>query len=138
MKKVVLYFGNELIPSDRLAIDVVKNLEEEMKETEFFHCKSPEDLTKFESVKNLFLLDVSPNVSNVQLITDLNLLKERKMLSLHDFDLNFFFQMMLKLGKIKSIKIILIPRNGNIEEITKKVKNILSNKMFHKILSSKK
>ena len=71
------------------------------------------------------MLDVSPNIKGVVEIKDLNFIKERKMVSLHDFDLNFFLNLMKKLGKVKNITIIVIPLKGDEEIIAEDVLKFL-------------
>jgi len=45
----VLYFGNELVPEDRAAIEAVERIKKFFPKTEFIHCLSPEEILLFRS-----------------------------------------------------------------------------------------
>jgi len=124
-KKVVLYFGNELIPEDRLAIEIANELKRLVKGYEFYHCLSPEELIRFVDYDKIVLLDVSPNIAKVVKTSNLNLIKKRKLTSLHDFDLNFFLNLLKKLGKTTNIDIIVVPMNSNKNNLVKIIKKFL-------------
>jgi|ETNmetMinimDraft_2_1059921.scaffolds.fasta_scaffold03093_4 Ni,Fe-hydrogenase maturation factor len=118
----ILCFGNEFIKEDSLA----KELADEIKLTNinFIKCNSFNEIIECKD-KNLFILDVVEDITEVIQIKDINQLKENKLFSLHDFDLGFFLKLMKSLGEIKNISIIGIPQKGNKEVIKKEVIKIL-------------
>ncbi len=127
MNVAVLYFGNELIPEDRFAIEVVKEMKKKSPKIDFIHCKSPEEILNYKNYKKIFIIDVSPNVDDVTVVEDINMLKKRGLFSLHDFDLNFFLKLMEKMGnfKIKDIKIIALPIKGEKKALAEEALEII-------------
>lgn len=115
MKKLFV-FGNEYLENDKYAHQVINHLEN----IEITKCRSPEDLLEEEG--NILILDVVKNLEEPVLIEDLSVLKDRKMISLHDFDLNFFLKLLKEIGLEKDIKIIGIPEKGNPKATADKIK----------------
>ena len=105
----VFYFGNELIPEDTRAVELVKKISEKMPEINFIHCSSPEEIFKFDE-KEIIILDVASEIKKPVVIDNLDMLKDRKITTLHDFDLTFFLKIFSKFNRIK-IKIVAIPEN---------------------------
>jgi len=103
-------FGNQYLKEDSFAIDVAKELKREI---EVVFCDSPEAL--FDSEEEIVILDVVKGIEEPIIINDLSLLKTRKMLSLHDFDLAFFLNLLKEMDHNKKFKIIGIPENGKIK-----------------------
>lgn len=119
MKKIILYFGNELIKEERLIFRIVKELEKQLPSFNFIHCTSPEEILWY---KNPIILDIAKGIEDVKMIS-IDDLKSRKIFTLHDFDLNFFLKIGKKLG-IKKIKIIAIPQRYK-KSFVKKVKRFI-------------
>ena len=125
MKSAILYFGNELIPEDRLAIKVVEELKGTLPGFEFVHCHSPDTILDYKDHAKVIIVDVSPNVEEITVVKDMTSLKERELFTLHDLDLNFFLKLMEKLGNIKSIEIIALPANGDKKILAKELYGII-------------
>lgn len=114
MKKLYV-FGNEHLEFDAMA----KTVAEKLKGVEVVHCRSPDDLLDVEG--EIVILDVVKDILKPIVITDIEQIKTRNMLSLHDFDLGFFLNLLEEMGEGKKIKIIGIPDQGDVEEIARKV-----------------
>lgn len=121
MESIILYFGNELVPEDKIAIDVVEEVSKRLKDIKIVHCKSPEDVTRYKDYDEVFIVDVSPDVDEVVVVEDISALKKREIFSLHDFDLNFFLRLMDKLDILRDIRIIALPTSGDRDMLAEKL-----------------
>ncbi|MCS7109262.1 MAG: hypothetical protein NZ903_00500 [Candidatus Micrarchaeota archaeon] len=93
---------------DRLPIEIIPYLRKEFPSLEFIEAESPDEI---EDEKELNIIDTAEGLKEVSLITDLDSICESKRISLHDFDLAMTLKIMKKIGKIKKIRIIAIPKN---------------------------
>jgi Ni,Fe-hydrogenase maturation factor len=125
MESIILYFGNELIPEDKIAIDIVEEISGRLPDIEAVHCQSPEEVTRYKDYHEVFIVDVSPDVDDVVVVESLKSLKKRELFSLHDFDLNFFLRLMDKLGGLGNIKIIALPEKGERKVLVEKLYNTI-------------
>ena len=107
MKKKVLYFGNETMPSDRAAIEAVNRIEHSLPGIDFIHCNSPDEIVRYGN-EDFFVLDVAKNVDGLLVFDDPDKIKERKISSLHDFDLGFFLKLLKKM-RDRTFRVIAIP-----------------------------
>jgi Ni,Fe-hydrogenase maturation factor len=119
MKQKILVFGNLLVKEDSLAIRLIPKLQKEFPEFEFIEVDSTETLENFGS--HLNIIDVSPGIKEVKLLEinnekDLEKLKTEKITSMHDFDLGYNLKLLIRVGKIKSAKVICLPMNMKEEE----------------------
>lgn len=124
--KTILVFGNPLVNEDSLALKIADKLitiSEISEKFKFIKSDSLENLEEYG--ENLLILDVAENIKKVELITDLNQLEQNKIYSMHDFDLGFNLKLLMKLGKIKTVKIIAIPMNYETEKAISEIKNII-------------
>ena len=113
----IYVFGNEYIEQDSLAKRLASCIGTRLN---IVYCTSPEQILDSEE-KEILMLDVVKNIRKPIIIKDASQIKSSKMISLHDFDLGFFLNLMKALGIKKKIKIIGIPPKGNISEIAKEV-----------------
>jgi len=113
MKKIYC-FGNEFIEEDSLGKKIVENLK--IDGFEFVKCETPDEILYIKD--DLIILDVVKDLKKAAIISDINRLKKKEnLISLHDFDLAGYLQLLHELGNIRKIIIIGIPQKGNIEEI---------------------
>ena len=110
MKRVIC-FGNPYLPEDSLAIRLADNLQ--LQDFEFVKSFNPSDLLdgKFD-----FILDVAKGIEKITFINNPNKLNMRKLYTLHDFDLGFFLQLMSATGQMKSVNIIAVPDNYDLNK----------------------
>ena len=118
---LIFCFGNEIVKEDSLA----KELADEMSVEgfKFIKLSRPEQL--LEEKGHLYLLDVVKGINKVTLL-GIEDLSEKKVNTLHDFDLHFFLQLMKNMGTLKEVTIIGLPMGGNKETSKKELINILS------------
>jgi Ni,Fe-hydrogenase maturation factor len=107
--KTILVFGNPLVEVDSLAINLIPKLKKEFPEINFLHVDPTESLEEFGS--NLTIIDVIQGINKPLIITDINKLILPNAKSMHDFDLSYNLKLLMKFGKIKSIKILGLPMN---------------------------
>ena len=117
LKKSVLVFGNEFLEVDNFAFKVGKKMENKFN---MVYCRSPDEILECND-KNIVILDVIKNIDKPVVIKDISRLNTRKIISLHDFDVAFFLNLMKKMGIKKNIKIIGIPPKGSADGIAKEV-----------------
>ena len=116
MKKLFV-FGNEYLSGDSFALEVADLLKDEC---EIIHCRSPEDLLDVDD-EEIIILDVVRGVERPVLITDVDKIKTRSLISLHDFDLGFFIKLMRKIGIKKIVRILGVPESGDSLNIANRV-----------------
>ncbi len=116
MKKLYI-FGNEHLEDDRLSRDIGRLLSKKFK---VVNCRSPDELLEAEE-DEILILDVVKGIKEPIVIKDIKQIKTNKMLSLHDFDVGFFLNLMKEMKINKKIKIIGVPSKGNIKDIAKEV-----------------
>lgn len=114
-------FGNPYLENDAFAIRVARQLTDKVR-LEF--CKSPDDLLHSPD-RVIHILDVVRNTEEPVVITDPAMLKTQPMMSLHDFDLGFFLNLLQKMGMDKKVKIIGIPQQGEPRHVARKVEAFL-------------
>ena len=116
--KNLYVFGNEFLEDDKLARNVSFHLKDSFK---IIHCTSPDELMEAEDAE-IIILDVVKGIEKTIIINDPAQIKTRSLISLHDFDLGFFLNLMKEMGIKKKVKIIGIPAEGNTELIASEVK----------------
>lgn len=116
--------GNPSLPDDSLAIRIAKELEKELK-TDFELLEEP--LKLLEIREPVIILDIAKGISEPLWIhaSDKKLMCERKMTTLHDFDLQFVLNMGSRLNEIPDIWVLAIPADSSFREIIPKVRDAL-------------
>ena len=118
----ILCFGSEMIKEDKLALEIADELG-----VETVKCTHADDVLKFRDEKEITILDVAKGIDEVKVIDDLNKLKNKNIISLHDFDLAEMLKIMKEVYNTK-VKIIAIPYGVQKEKAIKEVKKILNAK----------
>jgi Ni,Fe-hydrogenase maturation factor len=122
MKKVFV-FGNPLVKEDSIALRAGRELRKTRKELVFKEIESLDELE--EIPEELLVLDCAEGIEKVTVVSDLKLIEERKVIGSHDFDLGAELMLYKKLGKIKKVKLLLIPRDYGLEEAVRELNTIL-------------
>lgn len=126
-KKIVLVFGNPLIKTDSLPIELAAELSKKLSGYDFLKADPSEELDKFGT--HLTIIDTVVGIKKTAIFSekDLESLEHEKRFSVHGFDLGFSLKLLLKLGKIKTIKIIGIPQNYGKKKALKETLNAIKN-----------
>ncbi|PLW80110.1 hypothetical protein C0585_04310 [Candidatus Woesearchaeota archaeon] len=118
----IFCFGNPYIKEDSLAIELADELK--IKGFEFVKAYSPDFLMDYSG--DLFILDVAKGISKVEVVEDTSFLSSNEMLSLHDFDLQFFLKLLDELGNLGKVKIFAIPLDYDKEKAKFELKKLIS------------
>ena len=124
-KKTVLVFGNPLVQKDSLALRLLPKLRKALPGIEFVEL----DGTEAEEIAgygpDLLILDVAEGIKEPALITDLDKLELPKALSMHDFDLAWNLKLLMKVGKIKSVRIIAVPIKASEIKVLNQIRSLI-------------
>lgn len=112
MKKPTVYvLGNPIEPSDRPAVNLIPRLKKSFPHINFVHFDPTEELPL--NNKNLTVIDTVIGTKKVTKFDDLTQWKLSPRVTAHDFDLPLSLGILEKLGKLKNITIIGIPKRGS-------------------------
>ena len=125
----LLVFGNPYLAEDSFANHVASHLDS----WNPVFCTSPDDILQYED-EEFVVLDVVKSIDKVVIIYDINTLKTRNIMSLHDFDLGFFLRLCESMGVGQKITIIGIPQKGDLNDIVRQVRLVLV-KLSRKIMA---
>jgi Ni,Fe-hydrogenase maturation factor len=103
----ILVFGNPLVGKDSIALRILPRLRKAFPGVEFKEFDAAENLEA--EGKDLVILDAAEGIREVVLIEDLEALGTGKIYSMHDFDLAITLKLLMKLGKLRSVRIIAVP-----------------------------
>lgn len=119
MKKIYC-FGNPDLVEDSYALELADELgkdkslnkiNKKLNQTfEFIKCTPPDFLLSINE-KEIIIIDVVKGISKVEIIKDIDKLKETKTSTMHDFDLCTVLKLLKETGKLKNLTIIGVPQN---------------------------
>ena len=118
----ILCFGSVLVENDDTALKVCELLKNDFEGVEFITCDDPSEILEHKS--DAIILDVVKGIDRVQFIDD-DLLKDRNLYTLHDFDLGFFIKLVKGIGGPKT-KILGLPYGKPAQSLLGDVKRILN------------
>jgi len=123
----VLYFGNEHLAYDSLAVQIAQELSKEqgMARIEFVHVKDPSEINEHIEDNRLVLMDCAASARKVELIDDVSRIISVKTSTAHDFDLGFYLNLYKEIGEIKDVKIIALPIKGDLQLLKKQAVALL-------------
>lgn len=119
---IVLCFGSELIGNDDTALRVCELLKGDFPSAKFTVCYDPSEI--LDQAGNTIILDVVRGIDRVRFVDD-ELLRERKIYTLHDFDLGFFIKLVKEIGGAK-MRILGLPHGKPAQSLIGEVKRILN------------
>lgn len=125
MKKTVLYLGNPVLGSDSKPLQLIPLLQKKFPQINFLHYDPTEELPEATPDQDLIIIDTVIGITKVQVMHHLDNLSLSPRNSVHDFDLVINLKLMKKLGKIKGVKIIGIPAQGDDNEIIKRIEKLM-------------
>jgi len=119
----VFVFGNPDIKGDSLPLKILPELRKRCPEIDF-QMKDPNE--DFELPEDAVIIDVVAGLKEVSIFDSLDDFQPPPRLTLHDFDLFSYLQLLKKLGKLPSkIKIIGLPPTISKEKATDSITAIL-------------
>jgi Ni,Fe-hydrogenase maturation factor len=118
----VLCFGSELVGGDDTALKICELLKDDSQNMQFIVCHDPSEI--LEHTDGVIILDVVKGIDHVQFIDD-DLLKDRNLYTLHDFDLGFFIKLVKEIGGPKT-KILGLPYGKPAQRLLGDVKQMLN------------
>lgn len=124
MRKIEIFvLGNPLIKEDNIAIKVAEKLKGKIKGVTFKEIESIDAIPTLG--KEWGALDAAKGAKKVEVISDLEKLQNRNAFTAHDLDFGFELKLMQKLGKIKKVKIIVVPADYELDKATEEVKEAI-------------
>jgi len=124
----VFVFGNPDIEVDSLPIRLLPSLRETFHDTEFMTLDPNED---WDVPEDMIVIDTVVNTEKVAVFEDLKAFMAAPRLTCHDFDAYANLMLMMKLGKIRTVRIVGIPPGKQpdevLPELNKALNTLLSN-----------
>jgi hypothetical protein len=111
-----------MVESDNAALKVCELLKNDFAGVEFIVCDDPSEI--LEHADDTIILDIVKGIDRVQFIDD-DLLKDRNLYTLHDFDLGFFIKLVKGIGGPKT-NILGLPYGQPVQSLLRDVKRILN------------
>lgn len=110
--KKIYCFGNPDIKEDRAPLDLADSLndDKDVEEAgfEFVKCTSPDFLINLDK-REIIVMDAVKGLKDVQMITEMDVLAEKKTTTMHDFDLGMVIKLMKKADPKRRFRIIGLP-----------------------------
>lgn len=120
--KTVFVFGNPLVKEDSIALKTARELGKKIKGIEFREIRALSDLEKIP--ETLEIIDCAEGIEKITVLEDLKMIEAEKKVSMHDFDLGTELLLMKKIGKIKKVKLVLIPKEYGLEKAVQETRAI--------------
>lgn len=79
--------------------------------------------------KDLNIIDAVEGIGRVTLITDIDVIRQPKALSMHDFDLGYNLKLLKKLGLIDSVRIFGVPMKITKEAAFKQLSELITSSL---------
>lgn len=118
---IVLSFGSE-VSGDDTAIKICNLLKDDFPQIRFVTCSDPAEILKYDG--DVLILDVVKGIDHTSFV-DIDSLKERKIYTIHDFDLTFFLKLTKQEGK-PNVTILGIPYEKRAEDTINEVRRLLN------------
>ena len=120
----ILVFGNPLVEKDSLPLKLLPLLRKEFSEITFSEFDAAENLEN--QGKDLIILDAVEGIEKVTMIEDIDVIKNERKYSLHDFDLGMTLKLLKKMKKIDSVRILGIPVNYEEKKAFEELKKLIA------------
>jgi len=120
----VSVFGNPDLKEDSLAVKLVPELKIEFPKVKF---KVEDPVEGLKPPKNglWVILDVAEGVDKIRVFEDIDKLVDERRVSLHDYDVGMELKLLKKMGKIKKLKIVVVPMEMKKSRALKEIKDAL-------------
>ncbi|MGM5482534.1 MAG: hypothetical protein ACQESF_03655 [Nanobdellota archaeon] len=118
--------GNEFVQEDSYAIKLCRIIKKQNPNLELIECQSSDEfLQNINDDKIIGIIDVVRGIKEVRIVRNHELKKSSNIINSHDFDINFFMNILKEIGIIKKIKIIGIPQQELQDTTIEKVKSLI-------------
>ena len=121
--KTIFIFGNPDLGYDSLPIKLIPQLKSAFPNISF-ELKDPNE--EWEVPEDMTIIDTVINLKEVTIFNDLESFDATPRVSMHDFDALSNLRYLKKLGKLKSVKIIGVPKDINIKEALISVSRLIT------------
>lgn len=105
----VSVFGNPDLEKDNLVVKLLPKLKKEFPKVEFRLEDPVEGLKPPPAATEWVILDVAVGINKIRVFKNIDKLATEKRVSLHDYGVAMELKLLRKLGKVKRIKIIVVP-----------------------------
>ncbi len=102
----VLVFGNPDLPSDSLPVRILPELQRRLPDVEFLHLDPNEE---WELPEEITVIDTVVGVKEPRVFPGLDDFSPAPNLSMHDFDAYANLRLLMKLGRLKSVRVVGLP-----------------------------
>jgi len=127
-KKTIHIFGNPLLDFDNLPIKLAPKLRELFPDINFIVVDPNENLKPTNG--EMIIIDAIEGINKVTILDDLEKIQTARIYSLHDFDLAFNLKLLQKIGKLKKIKIIGVPMDGDEKKVLNQLTRIIEFSLY--------
>ncbi|MCL4338570.1 hypothetical protein M1271_02700 [Patescibacteria group bacterium] len=124
--KAVYYLGNQTYKNDNTVFLFIPLLKKKFPHVKFIHLDPTEEINPFHLKDGFTLIDTVYGIKRVTVFHNLDNFSLSPRVTVHDYDLPIDIGILTKLGKIKKILLIGIPRDKKrVAETEKEVEDIL-------------
>lgn len=129
MRKSIYVLGNPIVDVDSLPLKLLPKLQKKCPDFSF-ELLDPTEEIQFNENQELILIDTVIGINKVTAFHDLSYFAYSPRVTVHDYDLPITLGLLQKLGKVKNIIILGIPKEGNFMKILTELVNILYNQFI--------
>lgn len=119
----IFVFGNPLVKEDSLPLKLIEPLKKEFPDIEFVELDPNENMEGLG--ENPIIIDTVIGIDKVEVITDIDSIKNPPRYSTHDLDLGTHLKLLSGVGLIKSVKILGVPDDISEEDALKQLKELV-------------
>ncbi|MBI4090821.1 MAG: hypothetical protein HY422_02250 [Candidatus Komeilibacteria bacterium] len=123
-KLKVSVFGNPDLPMDAMPIALLPELRKQFPDIEFIHQDPNEECRPLGDT--WYIIDAVKGIDKVRLITEMDIIKVSKRLSMHDYDLGMHLTLLKKIYPQLKLRIIGVPIGNKPADILPDVVEMLS------------
>lgn len=123
MQREIFVLGNPLVEEDSFALRISALLQKHFPEIGFRQIESILDLQ--EVPKRLIVMDVVDGIERVMHVRNPRFLTQHKIVSGHDFDSGMQLQLLQKLGKLKEVEVIGVPKKYDLKKAAGEARQII-------------
>lgn len=120
----VSVFGNPDLPMDAMPIALLPELRKRFPDIEFIHQDPNEECKPLGDT--WWIIDAVKGIDKVRLITEADIIKVNKRVSVHDYDLGMHLTLLKKIYPLLKLRIIGVPMGSKTSDVLRDVTVMLS------------